>query len=149
MESPIVTVMADGPDAILVAIDATETSYRAAAYAAGLARRQGSRLICLYVHAVGGMTSLSPVLAGPLLQAQAETVDEIRRVIADNAEPRGIDASFIEATGNPAQEIVRVADEMRVDAVVVGASSQAGHKIIGSIATALVRRAHWPIIVVP
>jgi nucleotide-binding universal stress UspA family protein len=142
-------VMADGPDAILVAVDASENSYRAAAYAAGLARRQGARLICLYVHAVGGMTSLSPVLVGPLVEAQAETVDEIRRAIADNAEPRGINVTLVEATGNPAQEIARVADEMRVDAVVVGASSQAGHKIIGSIGAALVRKAHWPIIVVP
>ncbi len=141
--------MADGPDTILVAVDATDTSYRAAAYAAGLARRQGARPICLYVHAVGGMTSLSPGLAGSLAQAQAETVDQIKQAIAENAEPRGIDVSFIEATGNPAQEIARIADELRVDAVVVGASSQAGHKIMGSIGAALVRKAHWPIIVVP
>jgi nucleotide-binding universal stress UspA family protein len=141
--------MADGPDAILVAVDASETSYRAAAYAAGLARRQGARLICVYVHATGGLTSLAPAVAGPLTDARAETVEEIRQAIAVNAGRLGIDVTLVEATGNPVQEIARVADELRVDAVVVGASSQAGHKFIGSIAMALVRRAHWPITVVP
>jgi nucleotide-binding universal stress UspA family protein len=141
--------MADGPDAILVAIDASETSLRAAAYAAGLARRQGARLICLYVHAGGGLTSLAPALVGPLIESQAETVDEIREAITVNAGRLGIDVSFIEAAGSPAQEIARVADELRVDAVVVGASTQAGHKLIGSTATALVRSARWPVTVVP
>jgi nucleotide-binding universal stress UspA family protein len=141
--------LADGPDAILVAVDASETSYRAAAYAAGLARRQGARLICVYVHATSGLGGLSPGLIGPLAEAQAQVVDEIQQAIAANADRRGVPVSFIEARGNPAQEIARVADELRVDAVVVGASSQAGHKLIGSIATALVRHAHWPITVVP
>jgi len=139
----------DGPDAILVAVDAFETSYRAGAYAAGLARRQKARLICLYVHSRGGLSSLSPALAGPVSEAQGQTAAEIRRTIATNAGRLGIDVTFIEATGNPAQEIARVADELRVDAVVVGASSQAGHKFVGSIATALVRSARWPVTVVP
>ncbi|MDT4905845.1 MAG: hypothetical protein QOH52_3861, partial [Pseudonocardiales bacterium] len=39
----------DGPTRILVGVDGTETSMRAGAYAAGLARRQGARLIALYV----------------------------------------------------------------------------------------------------
>jgi nucleotide-binding universal stress UspA family protein len=133
----------------LVAVDGSDTSYRAAAYAAGLARRQGARLICLYVHTVGGLTGLAPAIVGPLIETQAQMVDEIRQAIAANASRRGIDISFIEATGNPAQEIARTADQLRVDAVVVGASTQAGHKLIGSIAMALVRSAHWPITVVP
>jgi nucleotide-binding universal stress UspA family protein len=141
--------MADGPDSILVAIDASETSYRAGAYAAGLARRQGAKLICLYVRSRGGFSSFSPTLAGPLSDAQSQTAAEIRQLIAANADRIGIDVTFIEATGNPVQEIARIADELRVDAVVVGASSQAGHKFIGSIAMALVRSAHWPVTVVP
>jgi nucleotide-binding universal stress UspA family protein len=44
---------------------------------------------------------------------------------------------------------MRLAKELHPDAVVVGASMQAGHRIIGSLATHLVRSARWPVIVVP
>jgi nucleotide-binding universal stress UspA family protein len=75
--------------------------------------------------------------------------DEIRELIRSNAGRIGIEVSFIERSGSPVQVIARVADELRVDAVVVGASTQAGHRFIGSIATHLVRIARWPVTVVP
>ena len=51
--------------------------------------------------------------------------------------------------GDPWTELTRVADELRVDAVVVGASESAGHRIIGSLAGRLVRAGRWPVSVVP
>jgi nucleotide-binding universal stress UspA family protein len=39
----------DGPSLIMVGVDGSRTSLRAAAYAAGLARRQRSRLLAVYV----------------------------------------------------------------------------------------------------
>ena len=39
----------DGPMVILVGIDDSVTSLRAGAYAVGLARRQGARLVAVYV----------------------------------------------------------------------------------------------------
>jgi nucleotide-binding universal stress UspA family protein len=140
---------ADGPDTILVAIDTSDTSMRAGAYAAGLARRQHARLICLYVRSASGLTGLTPALAGPLHEAHDSTAAEIRATIEENAGRIGVEVTFMESVGSPAAEIARVADELRVDAVVVGASTQAGHRFIGSIATALVRSARWPVTVVP
>ncbi|MBO0874698.1 MAG: universal stress protein, partial [Pseudonocardia sp.] len=55
----------DGPGVILVAVDGSTTSIRAAAWAAGLARRQGSRLLCMYV-------ATRPALAGLALSVGAE-----------------------------------------------------------------------------
>ena len=45
----------DGPKVILVGIDDSVTSLRAGAYAAGLARRQGARLVCVYVEQLSGL----------------------------------------------------------------------------------------------
>jgi nucleotide-binding universal stress UspA family protein len=53
------------------------------------------------------------------------------------------------AHGDPYTEIKRMADEMRADAMVVGASAKAGHRIIGSLAVRLVRAGRWPVTVVP
>ena len=39
----------DGPSLIMVGVDGSRTSLRAAAYAGGLARRQRSRLLAVYV----------------------------------------------------------------------------------------------------
>jgi nucleotide-binding universal stress UspA family protein len=61
----------------------------------------------------------------------------------------GIEVAYLERTGSPLNEIVRATDELRVDAVVVGASMQAGDRFVGAIATRLVRIARWPVTVVP
>lgn len=139
----------DGPASILVAVDGSDTSMRAGAYAAGLARRQHAKLICLYVRSGRALASLNPALAGPLRQAHDAMVEELRETIENNARRLGIDVELIERTGNPAAEIARVADQLAVDAVVVGASTQAGHRFVGSIAGHLVRIARWPVTVVP
>ena len=61
----------------------------------------------------------------------------------------GVAVTFVRRQGNPYLELVRAAEEMRVDAIVVGASGKAGHRIVGSLAGHLVRDAKWPVTVVP
>lgn len=139
----------DGPPTILVAVDGSETSMRAGAYAAGLARRQHARLICLYVRSPGAMAGLSPAAVGPLYLAHNATAEEIRHIIAANVDRIGVEVVFMERSGSPGAEIARMADDLRVDAVVVGASTRAGRRFIGSIASYLVRIARWPVTVVP
>jgi nucleotide-binding universal stress UspA family protein len=53
------------------------------------------------------------------------------------------------AHGDPYHEITRVAMETRADAIVVGASLKAGHRLMGSLAVRLVRAGKWPVTVVP
>jgi nucleotide-binding universal stress UspA family protein len=145
----IVVHYGDGPSTILVAIDGSDTSMRAGAYAAGMARRQHARLVCVYVRATNTLSSLNPALAGAVHEAHDATAREIRDTIAANVHRIGIEVTFVERVGGPVTEIAAVADEMRVDAVVVGASTQSGHRFVGSIAGHLVRIARWPVTVVP
>jgi nucleotide-binding universal stress UspA family protein len=139
----------DGPQVILVGVDDSVTSLRAAAYAAGLARRQSARLFVIYVRSASTMAALAPLGAASMRQALDETSDDLRRRVVEGSQVIGIGIEFVTADGEPFAELVRVADEIRADAVVVGASTQAGHRVIGSIAVRLVRAGRWPVIVVP
>jgi nucleotide-binding universal stress UspA family protein len=56
---------------------------------------------------------------------------------------------FVALCGDPYAELCRVASETHADAVVVGASTQVGHRLMGSLALRLVRAGRWPITVVP
>lgn len=139
----------DGPTRILVGVDGTETSMRAAAYAAGMARRQGSALLVLFVIPTNTLASGMAATAGAVIEAHHEIAEGLRAQFVEATERLGIAARFLERRGNPYQELVRVAQELRVDAIVIGASMRAGHKLVGSLAGRLVRDAQWPITVVP
>jgi nucleotide-binding universal stress UspA family protein len=143
----------DGPTAILVGIDGSTTSLRAAAYALGLARRQGARVIVLYVGSPSAMSAAAAgggaALATAGGEAFNETADDLRRRTLDAAQELGISLTFVARCGDPFSELRRVADEVRADAIVVGASAKASHRLVGSLAVRLVRAGKWPVTVVP
>lgn len=139
----------DGPSLILVGVDGSRTSLRAAAYAAGLARRQGCRLLALFVyHAPPSVGAAAGAVAAMTEASQAEA-EELKRQMLARAAEIGLDAEFRSVFGDPWTELTRAAEETRADAVIVGASEHAGHRIIGSLATRLVRAGRWPVTVVP
>jgi nucleotide-binding universal stress UspA family protein len=140
----------DGPRVILVGVDGSPTALRAGAYAGGLARRQRSRLVVVYVAASlvwTGMTS--GLVAGVQEQAVDEMVAELRRQIRDRAQELGVPVTFVVRRGDAFLQLREAATDVQADMVVVGASEQAGHRLVGSVATRLVRAGRWPVTVVP
>lgn len=142
----------DGPSVIVAGVDESITAARAGAYAAGLARRQGARLVIVYVAPTPFVVGPSPAAVN-VVAAEAEAHEaiaaELRAQVEAAARDRGIPITFLTAHGDPFTEIKRVATDMRADAIVVGASAKAGHKLIGSLAVRLVRAGKWPVTVVP
>jgi len=82
-------------------------------------------------------------------RALAETAADLRQQFEEGAARLGLPVVFIVAAGDPYHELRRVADEVRADAVIVGASAKAGHRWVGSLAVRLVKAGRWPVTVVP
>ncbi|WP_375503223.1 universal stress protein [uncultured Jatrophihabitans sp.] len=140
----------DGPRTMLVGIDGSHTSMRAAAYAAGMARRQGVHLIGLYVQpTTSASVQAVAATAGALIEAPEDITADLRKSFDDGVERLGLSAQFEVRSGNPYKALIAVAKEFRVDAIVIGASTQAGYKLVGSLASRLVKDAAWPVTVVP
>jgi nucleotide-binding universal stress UspA family protein len=139
----------DGPRLVVVGIDGSDTSMRAGAYAVGLTRRQNARLVCLFVRTTSPLIAASPAAVSAMREATDSVAAELRELVRVQAAHLGINATFVDREGNPFTEIVRLADELRADAVVIGASSKAGHRFVGSLAVHLVKAARWPVTVVP
>jgi nucleotide-binding universal stress UspA family protein len=140
----------DGPLVIVAGIDGSDSSMRAGAYAAGLARRQGSKLVLAYIRPLG---TGSPQVGAAIAQVGGEVAADLERQIheaTDRLPPsHRVRWEFHTAEGDPYHGLVELADRLKADAVVIGASTQAGHRILGSVAVRLVKAGRWPVTVVP
>ncbi|MET9082476.1 universal stress protein [Streptomyces sp. NPDC004237] len=140
----------DGPKVIVVGVDGSDSSWRAASYAAGLARRQHALLAIVYVQPV---LAAGAALGAPVAETTDEIAESLVAEIRDATERlKGIFEvrwEFHTFRGDAYNGMVKAADELKADAVVVGASEQAGHRFIGSVAIRLVKAGRWPVTVVP
>lgn len=140
----------DGPKVILVGVDGSAPSLRAAAYAGGLARRQNSLLAIVYVQPVlAAGTALGVPVAGTTSDIAEGLITEIREATERVRDIYRVRWEFHTFHGDPYSGLVTAAEELTADAVVVGASEQAGHRIVGSVAVRLVKAGRWPVTVVP
>jgi nucleotide-binding universal stress UspA family protein len=142
----------DGPKVIVVGVDGSDSSWRAGAYAAGLARRQGALLAMVYVQPVSAMltmTGYGAELTGTTDQIAQDLEAYVREAVEQQGENFRLRWQFHTVVGDPFTGLAQIADELQADAVVVGASEKAGHRVMGSIAVRMVKAARWPVTVVP
>jgi nucleotide-binding universal stress UspA family protein len=143
----------DGPSVLVVGVDGTPTSLRAAAYAAGLARRQNTKLIIVYARrhpaTFVSIADHAGLAVKEALDAQDEVEAQLREALRTQGRLWNLDARLIVRSGDPLTVLSDVAREVRADAVIVGSSASLGHRITGSLAVRLVRAGHWPVTVVP
>jgi nucleotide-binding universal stress UspA family protein len=141
----------DGPSALVVGVDGSDTGWRAFHYALGQARRQGSRVLAVYAENFAGAAFAGTgALALPALDAAAEEFrEELRTAVASLGAEHGVDAQLVVCTADPVLALTQVAERARADAILVGASTQAAHRLFGSVAVRAVRAGRWPVTVVP
>ncbi|MFJ5259927.1 universal stress protein [Streptomyces sp. NPDC088387] len=140
----------DGPKVIVVGVDGSDSSWRAASYAGGLARRQRALLAIVYVQPVmAAGAALGAPVADTTDQIAEGLVAEIREATERLKGIWDVRWEFHTFPGDAYSGLVKAADDLKADAVVVGASEQAGHRIVGSVAVRLVKAGRWPVTVVP
>jgi nucleotide-binding universal stress UspA family protein len=139
----------EGARTLVVGVDGSDTSWRAAAYAVGIVRRQGgnSRLIFVYVAPGPGVKALAPQVIPASVEASALTLADITERLKGALDD--VDWEIRSPTGSAFAELKRIATTVRADTVVVGASSGIAHRFVGSLAARLVKTRRWPVIVVP
>jgi nucleotide-binding universal stress UspA family protein len=123
-----------------------QPSRHAAAHAVGLARREGARLVGVWVRPPVAYADTFAQTVETIAQRRAEAEAEFRERAARAEEHFGLPPGCIVVRdGDPAVELMSVAQEVNADGIVVGASSQR----IGSVAGHLVRHSPVPVTVVP
>lgn len=135
---------------IVAGVDGSDSSLRAASYAAGLARRQNALLALVYVQPV---MAAGAALGAPVAVTTDEIAEglvaEIREAAEKVRDIWQVRWEFHTFRGDAYAGLVSAADELKADAVVVGASESAGHRFVGSVAVRLVKAGRWPVTVVP
>lgn len=142
---------ADGP-LIVVGIDASEASPHALAYAAGAARRMHATLMVAYIRTLATnayLTSLAPMGTELTCELATEQIIAARELATEVLGDLPLPWSFTVRCGDPAVELARLADDNNADTLVVGRSSSRLHRLTGSTAARLLRRARCPVTVVP
>ncbi|MGW4108080.1 universal stress protein, partial [Streptomyces sp. NPDC004976] len=112
--------------------------------------RQRALLALVYIQPV---MAAGAALGVPVADTTDQIAEDLIQQIREGTEQvKGIfDVrwEFHTFRGDPYTGLVKAADDLRADAVVVGASEQAGHRFIGSVAVRLVKAGRWPVTVVP
>jgi nucleotide-binding universal stress UspA family protein len=100
------------------------------------------------------MADIEPSTAGAVLLAArsggfGRTAADLRREVEKAAQEQGVSITFVATRGDSLAELHRIAREIRADAIIVRASTKAGHRLLGSLPVRLVRARQRPITVVP
>jgi universal stress protein A len=144
-------------DSILVPIDFSENSLKAAKYGTEMARAMGGRLYIFHVihqRIIDSTRELSQKgYKGEFIEVmrslvQSRKSDLIQFIPEDWRD--GLDVEYEVGKGRPADEIINFAKDKNVDLIIVGTVGKSALKVAftGSVATHIVNHAPCPVFVV-
>lgn len=139
---------------IVVGVDGSRGSHKAAERGAAIARHWDARLLMVTVvrtpegwWGIGGAPPSPEALSAALTAGQQRVLAEIE----DHLDLDGIDYDTIEELGDPVSRIVSVCDSNEADLLVIGrrGAGLAERVLLGSVADRLCHLANCPVLVVP
>ncbi|MGH8946264.1 MAG: universal stress protein [Acidimicrobiia bacterium] len=141
-------------ETILVGVDGSEGSQRAAEYGASLARERSARLLLVTVvrppegwWGIGGAPPTPEAMSAALMEGQ-------QKILRDTEELLGltdIEHETFEEVGDPATRLLAVSEEREADLIVIGrrGASLAERVILGSVADRVCHLSVIPVLVIP
>lgn len=139
---------------VVVGVDGSEQSARAAAVAASMARHHGASLHIVTVvrppegwWGVVGSPPPAEALSAAMSKAQQEVLDETLQGL----DLDGVEHTSAQQIGDPASELIRYCEQIGAGLLVVGrrGAGMVERLILGSVADRLAHDAPCPLVVVP
>ncbi len=142
------------PKAIVVGVDGSETSTRAAVIATEIARSRQAKLLLVTVvrppegwWGIGGAPPTPEALSAALVEGQQQVIKETE----DQLPLEGMDYETVEELGDPTSRLIAVAEEREAGLIVIGkrGAGLAERVMLGSVADRLCHHSPVPVMVVP
>ena len=138
---------------IIVPVDGSDCSSRAANVAGSLARELGAEcILCVAVDVVAaaGYAAAAPDLVDAWLKTLRDQARTVLEETAARLRKTGVDAKIAVADGYPAEAILQFAKNHRGDLIVMGSHGRSGLRrfFLGSVAETVVRSATIPVLIV-
>jgi nucleotide-binding universal stress UspA family protein len=142
------------PKAIVVGVDGSETSTRAAVIATEIARSRQAKLLLVTVirppegwWGIGGAPPTPEALSAALVEGQQQVIRETEEQLP----LEGMDYETVEELGDPTSRLIAVAEEREAGLIVIGkrGAGLAERVMLGSVADRLCHHSPVPVMVVP
>jgi nucleotide-binding universal stress UspA family protein len=142
------------PKAIVVGVDGSETSTRAAVIATEIARSRQAKLLLVTVvrppegwWGIGGAPPTPEALSAALVEGQQQVIKETEEQLP----LEGLDYETVEELGDPTSRLIAVAEEREAGLIVIGkrGAGLAERVMLGSVADRLCHHSPVPVMVVP
>jgi nucleotide-binding universal stress UspA family protein len=145
--------MASNPSRILVAIDGSDVSMKAADYAIALAKNNNAEILAVNVVDLSSIFKILPRdTREQLIKIGRQEGDRMLDSVIDKAAQNRtkIKTEIIESSISAADAIIKYAREKRIDLVVVGTRGRSGvsKTLLGSVASKVVTYSPCPVLVV-
>ncbi len=136
---------------ILIPTDGSDSAMRAANFALKIAKHFKSEIITIYVIDRIILEEISKVYERHELEEEIrKKAERCLNYIVRLAERKGLKATSILVEGQPHDQIVRHAESLKVDLIVMGSKGRRGTNriLIGSVAERVIEYAPCPVLVI-
>lgn len=140
---------------VVVGYDGSPPASRALDTAVRLLQGRTGVIVVVYVAHLSSLTMLSPDAIGEMEKDFDEIEQELRAQAAEQLRAHEIPWEFQRLQGIIVDQLVAAATAVReahpgdIVAIIVGSSSHATHRVVGSVAVGLARHSPVPLMIVP